>query len=275
MKTSILLKRYGIKLKRSLGQNFLSDERIAERIVDAVDLSSEDFVVEIGAGAGTLTEEILKRGANVVAFEIDESLRELLEDRLGNYGNLKLIFEDFLKYDLSTFGENTIYMGNIPYHITSPLLEKLLLDSPGFKFIVLMVQKELAGRIMCEGRSRNFSSLSVLVNLFCKVEKLFDVSRSHFIPNPNVESTVLKLTPRVRKEPKNVDEFLRFSRLLFSMRRKKIKNSLTMKGHRGYLERIQETPLSWVLERRIEELDLDVLIELFKLLEEGEESKKD
>ena len=223
MKTSDLLKKYSIRLKKGLGQSFLSDQRVAKRIVEVSGVSEKDLVVEIGAGAGTLTEELARTGANVLAFEIDVSLKPLLEDRLSGFENVELRFEDFLKADLSDLKPGFKYVSNIPYGITGPILEKILRDGR-FSKAVLMVQREVADRILSKPGVRSFGYISVLVQTFCRVEKLFDVSRSHFVPNPRVDSTVVSLERREIDLP--FDEYRDFLSVLFSNKRKNIKNNL-------------------------------------------------
>ena len=260
MKTKELLEKYGIKLKKSLSQNFLSDERIAKKIVEKSGVGKEDVVVEIGAGAGTLTEELAKVAKKVIAYEIDERLKDLLEERLSNFENVELIFTDFLKADLSGIPDGFVYVSNIPYGITGPIIEKILREGR-FSFAVLMVQKEVAERITSPPGRKSYGYLSALVQSFCNVEKLFDVSKSHFIPNPQVDSTVLKLVWKGKIAP--FDEYREFLSIAFSKKRKTLKNNL-----RG----IVKDPLSFLRENRIEEkvrpeeVRPEVLLRLFSSL---------
>ncbi len=223
MRTSELLKRYSIRLKKGLSQNFLSDERVARRIVEESGISSDDTVVEIGAGAGTLTEELAKTGAKVIAYEIDRSLKKLLEDRLTVYENVELHFEDFLKADLSWIEDGFKYVSNIPYGITGPILEKILREGR-FSTAILMIQKEVAERLMAKPGRKSFGYISALVQTFCRVEKLFDVSRSHFVPNPGVDSTVVLLERSSVDLP--FEDYRSFLSNVFSNRRKTLKNNL-------------------------------------------------
>ncbi len=222
MKTSDLLKRYGIRLKKSLGQNFLSSQKIAKKIVELSGVDQNDVVVEIGAGAGTLTEELAKVAKRVIAYEIDRSLERLLKDRLASYDNVELVFGDFLKMSLPD-AENFVYVANIPYSITGPIVEKILKEDR-FRFAALMVQKEVASRMVSRPGRRTYGYLSALVQSYCEVKKILDVSRSNFVPNPKVDSTVLKLTW------KGVDlDFERYSEFLsksFENKRKTLRNNL-------------------------------------------------
>ncbi len=223
MKTANLLKKYSIKLKKSLSQNFLSDERVARRIVEAAGIGQGNVIVEIGAGAGTLTEEIAKVASKVYAIEIDERLKDLLEERLKGYRNVQLIFEDFLKLDLSFLEDGFSYVANIPYKITGRIIEKILKEGR-FEKAILMVQKEVAQRILSEPGKRSYGYLTVLVKSFCNVEKLFDVSKSHFLPNPEVDSTVIKIT--FKGYDMDFESYKKFVSAIFSSKRKTIKNNL-------------------------------------------------
>ena len=212
-----------MKLKRSLSQNFLSDQRVARKIVEAAGIGEKDFVVEIGAGAGTLTEELAKTGAKVLAYEIDESLKDLLRDRLSRFENVELVFEDFLEADLSKVPDDFVYVANIPYGITGPIIEKIL-KVGRFRFAVFMVQKEVAERILSKPGRKSYGYISALVQTYCDVEKLFDVSKSHFVPNPKVDSTVVKL--KWRGWIVDFREYSEFLSKVFSKKRKTVKNNL-------------------------------------------------
>lgn len=263
MKTADLLRKYNIKLKKSLSQNFLSDDRIAKRIVEAAGIGKEDVVVEIGAGAGTLTEELAKVASEVYAVEIDERLRELLEERLKNYSNVHLIFEDFLKLNLSFLKSNFNYVANIPYKITGKIIEKILREGR-FKIAVLMVQKEVAQRILSKPCRRSYGYLTVLIRSFCDVEKLFDVSKSYFLPNPDVDSTIIKIT--FKGHDVSFENYREFVSRMFSSKRKTVKNNL---------RQIFNDPESLLLKssidprKRAEELSIDEIKRVYlALLEE-------
>ncbi|GAB6189954.1 16S rRNA (adenine(1518)-N(6)/adenine(1519)-N(6)) -dimethyltransferase RsmA [Marinitoga arctica] len=224
MKTGDWLKKYNIFLKKSLGQNFLSTQEFAKKIVKKSNISNKDTVIEIGPGAGTLTEEIANTGAKVYAFEIDERLKPLLSERFKNYKNIKIQFIDFLKADLSKFVKPK-YVANIPYYITSPILEKIFLETPDFQLATLMVQKEYGERMLAKS-GKNYSPLSIFVQFFCSVEKLIIVPPHAFIPNPNVDSVVIKLTPKENIPDIDKLKFFKFIHIAFSQRRKTIKNNL-------------------------------------------------
>lgn len=228
MKTSEWLKKYDIKLKKSLGQNFLNNSRIASEIAKRAQITKDDTIIEIGTGNGVLTEEIAKRSKRVISYEIDERLRPLLEERFMNFENVEIYFEDFLGSDLSKYKniEKLKYVANIPYYISSKILEKIFQESPKFDFAIFMFQKEYAERLMAISK-KDYSPLSIFVQIYCKVEKIMDVSKSNFIPIPQVDSVVLKFisTERYVKEIEP-EKFMKFVHQCFSSRRKTIKNNL-------------------------------------------------
>lgn len=249
LKTSDYLKKYGVKLKKHLGQVFLSDDRIAKRIVKEVGLTPEDVVVEIGAGAGTLTEELAKTGARVIAYEIDESLAPVLRERLSKYPNVELRFEDFLK--AKDIPEGAICVSNIPYSITGPIMEKII--EWKFKRAIVMVQKEVGERILAKPGKKTYGYLSVVVQTFYEVKKLFDVSRSCFVPNPEVDSTVVDL--RRKSVDLDFEKFRKFVSMIFAKKRKTLKNNL-----RPFLSVFEGVDLS----RRAEQLTVEEIVEFYE-----------
>ncbi|ODN30869.1 16S rRNA (adenine(1518)-N(6)/adenine(1519)-N(6))-dimethyltransferase RsmA [Fervidobacterium thailandense] len=227
MKTSDYLRKYGIALKKSLGQNFLASDDYARRIVEAVEVKSEDVILEIGAGAGTLTVALANTGAKVFAVEIDTRLKPILEERLSGYKNVELIFEDFLKLDLSFLPKSYRCVSNIPYYITAPIIKKLLFTD--FSDLVLMVQSEVGGRLAERPGSSNRGFLSVVVQTIGTVERVLTVPRSAFVPNPEVESVVLRIRKREMVPFRNHQELLDFWDFVskcFAKKRKTITNNL-------------------------------------------------
>ena len=257
MKTSELLRKYNIKLKKSLGQHLLSDDRIARKIVEISNISSDDVVVEIGVGAGTLTEELAKTGATVIGYEIDKDFKPLLDDRLSRYKNVRIIFEDFLKARTETFPKDVKFISNIPYNITGPILEKIF-KTP-FSYAVIMIQKEVADKILAKPGTRNFGYISALSRIICDVKKLFDVSKSHFVPNPQVDSSVVLF--KKKKMNLDFDALSFFLGKLFSKRRKTVKNNLKnlLREPEVVLEKLNIDPM-----KRPENLMLEEIINLFE-----------
>ena len=224
-KTSYWLKKFNIKLKKKYGQNFLAEDTIAKKIVKEANIKEDDFIIEIGTGAGTLSEEIIQEAKTLISFEIDTSLKELLEERFMKEERLKIIFQDFLSVDISKYDDKKpIYIANIPYNISSPILEKIFLETPNFKRAYLMVQKEFGERILGLNK-KDFSPLTVFSQYFCDVRSILEIPKSAFIPNPKIDSLVIEFKPH-KKFDLDSKNFMKFVKNCFSMRRKTIKNNL-------------------------------------------------
>ena len=213
------------------GQNFLIDKNIVAKIIEIAGLGREDFVLEIGSGRGILTEEIVKRVKRVIAVEIDKKLCVLLKERLGKYKNVKIVQADFLKIELSSLHlmPHTKVIGNLPYYITTPIIMKLLQDRKDISSIVVMVQKEVAGRMTASAGSKNYGVLSIAVRYFADVSLAKNVSRKVFFPEPKVSSSIIKLNvlrrPRVKVKDENI--FFKTVKAAFAQRRKMLVNSLS------------------------------------------------
>lgn len=220
------------KPKKSLGQNFLIDKNIQKKIIFACAFTQKDIVLEIGAGRGELTVEIAKIAKKVYALEIDSFLYNQLKEKLKTYSNLKLIHQDILKFDLNQYlrkiRKKIKVIGNIPYYITTPIIEHLLKFRNKIDCIFLTLQKEFARRIIASPGSKVYGSLTCLVQYYTQPELLFYIKRNSFMPVPKVDSCFLKLkilrTPPV--ETKNEDLFFTLIRLAFNQRRKTLRNSL-------------------------------------------------
>jgi 16S rRNA (adenine1518-N6/adenine1519-N6)-dimethyltransferase len=180
-----------IRLNTALGQNFLKNDRIARKMAEFIDLPVGSTVIEIGVGSGILTRVLLERGFAVVGFELDRRFVEVNHKLEGPA--CKLIYEDFLKADLGSIPDYVAYVANIPYYITSPIIERIMFEGPRFSSALLMVQKEYAERLTASAGTKEYGVLTVNVNTFATVRELFQVSRSEFIPHPEVDSTVIEL----------------------------------------------------------------------------------
>ena len=230
--------KYGFRFSKNLGQNFLTDKNIIDKIVDGAEIESEDTVLEIGPGIGVITCEAAGKAGKVIAVEIDKALIPVLEETLGEFNNVKIINRDILKLDVNSLldeekAENVKIMGNLPYYITTPIIMKLLEEGVRARSITIMMQKEVADRIKALPGSKSYGALSVAVQYYYTVKKIADVPRSVFVPQPNVDSTVLRLDIRSEKAAEAEDEELFFScvRAGFGQRRKTLLNSLqTVKG---------------------------------------------
>ena len=254
--TKDILSRHGIKLNKNLGQNYLIDKNKRDQIINFGDISKEDVILEIGTGIGTLTLELAKRAKKVIAIEQDQKICEILTQRLEDekIDNVELINDDALKVDFPPFNK---IISNLPYQISSPITFKFL--NYDFDLGILMYQKEFASRMNGEVGTKNYSRLSAMLYFKCDVEKLTEVSNESFIPKPQIDSTVVKLTP---KENSISDEdfrtYSKFTKALFQHRNKKIKNALIDSRH--IISNIDKK----VLKKRLNDIDDKELEEYLK-----------
>lgn len=244
--TKAVLERHGFTFKKSFGQNFLTDTNILQKIVDTAEIDRNVNVIEIGPGIGALTEFLAENAAEVMAFEIDERLVPILEDTLRDHDNIKVINEDVLKADLQTrvkeFKNPNLpikVVANLPYYITTPILMHLIESKIPFAEFVVMMQKEVADRISAEPNTKAYGSLSIAVQYYMTAKVAFVVPRTVFVPAPNVDSAILKMTRREQPlvEVKDEDFFFRVSKISFVHRRKTLWNNLT--SHFGKSEEVK------------------------------------
>ncbi|MBG9446537.1 16S rRNA (adenine(1518)-N(6)/adenine(1519)-N(6))-dimethyltransferase RsmA [Cytobacillus firmus] len=235
-RTRAILDKYGFSFKKSLGQNFLIDTNILRRIVDHADLTEESGAIEIGPGIGALTEQLARRSKKVLAFEIDQRLLPILEETLLPYPHVSIINEDVLKADVKTAIErefegidDIMVVANLPYYVTTPIIMKLLEDKLPIRGIVCMLQKEVADRISARPGTKEYGSLSIAVQYYTEAETAMIVPKTVFVPQPNVDSAVIKLTKR--KQPavavKSEPFFFQVTKASFAQRRKTLLNNLT------------------------------------------------
>jgi 16S rRNA (adenine1518-N6/adenine1519-N6)-dimethyltransferase len=221
-----ILKENDIRLDKRKGQNYLIDSNILNKIVNYADLSSEDTVLEIGAGIGTLTIPLAEHAKKVIAVEQDQKIAAVLNKRLKklNISNVEVIVADAVKTDFPYFNK---VVSNLPYKISSPITFKLL--EYDFDFAVLMYQLEFAERMVAKPGESNYSRLSLMMSFCGDVEMLFEVSKHAFFPNPKISSAVIKLVPNKNVE---IDEFfIKVSRALFQHKKKKVRNALLNSFH--------------------------------------------
>lgn len=255
-----------VNFKKKYGQNFLVDKNIVKKIVNSIEILPSSLVIEIGCGDGKLTQELCSNFDYVLGYEIDNELRDYLLNNLNDYNNYKIIFSDFMKSDiLSDIKEinfdNLYVVANLPYYITTPILSKIITSKLGVKEIYVMVQKEVSDRFSAKIGSKDYGSLSVYLNYYFDIKKLFDVNRNSFVPKPNVDSSIVCF--KEKKEKKNVENeelFFKLVRDSFQFKRKTLRNNL-----KDYnLEKIEKTLSKYNLDLsvRAENLSLDIFIDI-------------
>lgn len=256
--------------KKKYGQNFIVDKNIIHSIIKKSEIDDETLVIEIGPGAGSLTSELGKYAKNVIAYEIDETLKPILEKNITP--NTEVIFEDFLKRDIAEdikkYNYKKLYViANLPYYITTPIIIKLIETKIDFDKIVVMVQKEVGDRFKAKPKTKEYNSLSVFLSYYFNINKILDVSRNVFMPKPNVDSIVVCFTKKVDKLKVNNEElFFKLIKDSFKQKRKNLRNNL-----KGYdLENISKTLSKYKLDLtvRAEALPLEIFVDIANNLEE-------
>ncbi|MDF2522028.1 MAG: rsmA1 [Clostridia bacterium] len=250
--TKELLKQFEFRMSKSLGQNFLVDKSILDRIIEGAELTKEDYVLEIGPGMGSMTQKLCESAAKVVAVEIDKKLIPVLNVTLSEFDNVTVINNDVLRVDLKSileehFGSKPVkVVANLPYYITTPIIMKLLEDRLNLTSITIMVQKEVGDRIKAAPGGKEYGALSVAVQYYANPKQLLLVPPHSFIPQPEVDSVVLKLDILTEPAVAVNDEklFFRVVKAAFGQRRKTLLNALTA-GNLG----LSKEQLKAVLER--------------------------
>ena len=249
------------KFKKKFGQNFLKDENILKKIVSSSKIDEKTLVMEIGCGGGALTKEILKETNNYVGYEIDETLKPILEPI-----NPNIIYDDFLKRnvieDIKKYNYEKLYLiANLPYYITTPIITKIIEDKLDVDKMIIMVQKEVGNRFMAKPNSKEYNSLTIYLNYYFNVYKLLDVSRNVFVPKPNVDSVVLCFEKKDKKYNLNSEEtFFKLVKDSFVQKRKTLRNNLknydfdkimiTLKNH-GFADTV-----------RAEQIPIEIFVEI-------------
>lgn len=242
--TKEVVNKHNFKFSKSLGQNFLIDDNVIDRILEGARLSETDRIIEVGPGIGTLTREMGKVAENVVAIEIDKTLIPILKETLADLDNVEVVNEDILKVDVQGLineklnGGPVKLVANLPYYITTPIVMKFLEEDIPVTDIVVMVQKEVADRMNAKPSTKDYGALSVAVQYYCDTEIVAKAPRHMFVPQPNVDSIVIGL--HVRDEKKyvvdNEEIFFKTVKASFGQRRKTLLNSL---GGLGFLSKDQ------------------------------------
>ena len=231
-----LVESHGFKFSKSLGQNFLIDGNIVRKIVRESGITKDDYVLEVGPGVGTLTEELSLNAKGVVAVEIDKNLLPILDITLGKYDNIEVVHGDILDIDIKALidekmdGGPVKVVANLPYYVTTPIIARFLEEELNVDSLTIMVQKEVAQRMVSKEGSKVYGSLSVFVNFYSEPEILMTVPKTVFMPSPKVDSAVIRLN--MRKELPDVDkeQFFKVVKASFSKRRKTVLNALSSYG---------------------------------------------
>ena len=244
------------KFKKNLGQNFLQDEKVLQKIVSSIECSKDDCIIEIGPGHGALTKYLVKFNCPVIAFEIDKEVKPVL-DKI-NADNLRIVYEDFMKVNVKEYlpdnYKNLYIIANIPYYITTPILEKIIAENLNEKACTLMVQKEVADRFSAKPGSKDYGSISVYL----------EVPRKAFYPVPNVDSAIIKLDRKEKRDLADEDKFFKFVKSAFQFKRKNLRNNL-----KNYdLEKINSVLVKYNhnLQNRAEEISLKEFLDIYAVL---------
>lgn len=234
-RTKKILHKYGFSFKKSLGQNFIIDANILERIIEQVEITKTSGVIEIGPGIGSLTEQLALHSKKVLAYEIDQRLLPILEDTLSDYDNIEIVHQDVLKANLNeAINEHLAdvtdihLVANLPYYITTPILMNVLQQNTPIQSMTVMLQKEVADRMAAVPNTKAYGSLSIAVQYYTEAKVLMDVPKTVFVPQPNVVSSVLKLEKRATPPVDVTDEkqFFAIVQASFVHRRKTLRNNL-------------------------------------------------
>lgn len=270
MKEHLEQKKFNFKKK--FGQNFIVDENIINSILTKAEVTKDCMVIEIGPGAGSLTYKLATFSKQVLCYEIDTNLKDVLQENLCETDNVEVIYQDFLeasvKHDLEKYTYDKLYVvANLPYYITTPIIVKLIEDEIPVDKIVVMVQKEVGDRFKAQPGSKEYSSLSVYLNYYFNVSKLLDVSRNVFLPKPNVDSIVVELKKKeTTYDLVNTKLFFQLVRDSFKQKRKTLRNNLKQYN----LDLIEEVlkKYQYDLSVRAEQLSIEVFVDIANKLAE-------
>ncbi len=264
------LDRNNFKFKKNFGQNFIIDKNVIDNIISKSGVDSDTLVIEIGPGAGSLSAGIASKCGNLVCFEIDKTLKPILEENLKEFNNIEIIFEDFLTADVNEvikkYNYKKIYViANLPYYITTPIITKIIEKKINVDKVVVMVQKEVGDRFKANPGSKDYSSLSIFLKYYFDVFKILDVSRNVFMPKPNVDSIVVEFVKTKTKfDVKNEEFFFKLVRDSFTQKRKTLRNNL-----KAYdLDKISEVlaKYNFDLSVRAEQLPIGIFIDIANTL---------
>ena len=217
--------------KKKFGQNFLVDKNIVNKIVNDITIKENNLVIEIGPGDGKMTTKLCEKFDQVLAYEIDTDLEKYLNNNLNNYSNYEIIFDDFLnrniREDLKKYNYKNLYIiANLPYYITTPIIDKIINENIEVEMMKFMVQKEVGERFTAKVGTKNYNSLTVYLNYIFTIEKNFIVSRNSFVPKPNVDSMIVSFYKKEKRKVINEKHFFKLVKDSFKFKRKTLKNNL-------------------------------------------------
>lgn len=260
------MEKYNVRFKKKFGQNFLKDVNIVKKIVNVADISGKSLVIEVGPGGAIMTRELALVADYVLAYEIDNDLQDELNKRLLGLTNVDILFKDFLQADILTdiskYDYDSLYfVSNVPYYITTPIILKLMNSNLKFKKIVMMVQQEVGERFSMQAGSREYGSISVILQYYYDIKIEFKVSRKEFIPVPNVDSVIISFSEK--NDKLDIYDFNYFDKIVrdsFRFKRKNIKNNLSKYNLEIVSSVLNKFGLS--LTSRAEEMGLEVFVNL-------------
>lgn len=264
------LEKNDFNFKKKFGQNFIIDENIIHSILNKAKVDKNCMVIEIGPGAGSLTYQLSKQAKNVLCYEIDTKLEDILNDNLKDCSNVDIIYQDFLEANvnenLKKYHYDQLYVvANLPYYITTPIIVKIIESEIPVDKIVVMVQKEVGDRFKAQPGTKDYNSLSVYLNYYFDVKKLIDVSRNVFVPKPNVDSIVVEFQKKEKRYVlKNSTIFFQLVRDSFKQKRKTLRNNL-----KNYdLNKIQQVLEKHQLDLsiRAEQIPIELFVEIANIL---------
>lgn len=257
---------FNFDFKKKFGQNFIIDENIINGIISKADIDKDTLVIEIGPGAGSLTTALVKKAGYVLCYEVDKTLKPILDKVLENNDNVSIIFEDFLKANVNEkikeFNYNKIYVvANLPYYITTPIIMKFIENKIDVDKIIIMVQKEVGDRFKAKEGSKDYNSLSIFLNYYFDIKKIMDVSRHVFMPKPNVDSIVIEMDKKTSKyNVINEEKFFELIKKSFTQKRKTLRNNLKDYDLDKVSLILEKNGFS--LQSRAEQIPIDVFIEI-------------
>lgn len=271
-KMSQVLKEYEFNFKKKFGQNFIIDENIIDKIVDSSKIDNDTLVIEIGPGAGSLTYKLCKKAKNVLCYEIDTTVKDILHENLKEYNNFEIKYQDFLKSnileDIKKYNYKKLYVvANLPYYITTPIITKIIEDNIPVDKIVIMVQKEVGDRFKAEVGTKEYNSLTIYLNHYFDIKKVMVVSKNVFLPKPRIDSMVLEFNKKKDlPDIKNEKLFFKLVRDSFTQKRKTLRNNL-----KNYdLVKIEKVLKKYDLDLsvRAEQISSNIFIDISNSLEE-------